>query len=47
MATHNIEEATAIADYIYVLNEGSLVGVYTPQEFINSDNKIVNSLLEK
>lgn len=47
MATHNIEEATAIADYIFVLNEGSLVGVYTPQEFINSDNKIVNSLLEK
>lgn len=47
MATHNIEEATAIADYIYVLNEGKLVGVFTPQEFIKSDNEIVNSLLEK
>ena len=47
MATHNIEEATAIADNIYVLNEGQLVGVFTPQEFITSDNEIVNSLLEK
>lgn len=47
MATHNIEEATAIADKIYVLNEGQLVGVFTPQEFITSDNEIVNSLLEK
>ena len=47
MATHNIEEATAIADSIYVLNEGQLVGVFTPQEFITSDNEIVNSLLEK
>lgn len=47
MATHNIEEATAIADYIYVLNEGKLVGVFTPQEFVRSDNEIVNSLLNK
>ena len=47
MATHNIEEATAIADHIYVLNDGKLVGVYTPLEFVNSDNEIVNSLLEK
>ena len=47
MATHNIDEATAIADNIYVLNEGQLVGVFTPQEFITSDNEIVNSLLEK
>ena len=47
MATHNIEEATAVADHIYVLNEGKLVGVYTPLEFINSDNEIVNSLLQK
>ena len=47
MATHNIEEATSIADYIYVLNEGQLVGVFTPFEFVKSDNQIVNSLLEK
>ena len=43
--THNINEATAIADYIYVLNEGKLVGIYTPKEFATSDNEIVKSLL--
>ncbi len=43
--THNINEATAIADYIYVLNEGKLVGIYTPKEFVSSDNEIVKSLL--
>ena len=43
--THNINEATAIADYIYVLNEGKLVGIYTPKEFVTSDNEIVKSLL--
>lgn len=43
--THNIHEATSIADYIYVLNEGKLVGIYTPKEFATSDNEIVQSLL--
>ena len=43
--THNINEATAIADYIYVLNEGKLVRIYTPKEFATSDNEIVKSLL--
>lgn len=43
--THNIHEATSVADYIYVLNEGKLVGIYTPKEFVNSDNEIVKTLL--
>ena len=43
--THNIEEALNIANNIYVLNEGKLVGVYSPMEFIKSDNEIVKSLL--
>lgn len=43
--THNIKEATSIADYIYVLSEGKLVGIYTPKEFASSDNEIVKSLL--
>lgn len=42
--THDINEATSIADYIYVLNEGKLVGIYTPKEFVKSDNEIVKSL---
>lgn len=45
--THNIEEALNIADNIYVLNEGKLVGIFTPMEFIKSDNEIVKSLLQK
>ena len=45
--THNIEEALNIADNIYVLNDGKLVGIYTPMEFIKSDNEIVKSLLQK
>ena len=42
--THDINEATSIADYIYVLNEGKLVGIYTPKEFVKSNNEIVKSL---
>ena len=42
--THDINEATSMADYIYVLNEGKLVGIYTPKEFVKSDNEIVKSL---
>ena len=44
--THDINEATSIADFIYVLNEGKLVGVYTPKEFVTSNDPIIKSLLE-
>ena len=47
IVSHNIQEATSIADYIYVLNDGKLHGVFTPKEFIASKDQIVNSLLEK
>lgn len=43
--THDINEATSIADYIYVLNEGKLIGIYTPKEFVMSNEKVVKSLL--
>ena len=45
--THDINEATSIADFIYVLNEGKLVGVYTPKEFVTSNDPIIKSLLER
>ena len=45
--THRIEEALSNADYIYVLNEGKLVGVFTPMEFIKSDDPVVKSLLQQ
>lgn len=44
--THDINEATSIADYIYVLNEGKLVGTFTPKEFAMSNDPLVKSLLE-
>ena len=42
--THDAREAISLADYIYVLNNGQLVGVFTPQEFINSEDKVVKGL---
>ena len=42
--THDIKEAINIADYIHVIADGKHIGVYTPEEFLNSDNPIVKSL---
>lgn len=42
--SHNITDALSLADYIYVMNEGKIIGEFTPDEFLVSDNPIVNSL---
>lgn len=42
--SHNITDALYLADYIFVMNEGKLVGEYTPQEFLKCDNEIVSKL---
>ena len=42
--SHNIVDATFLADSIFVMNEGKIVGEYTPLEFLNSNNEIVNQL---
>ncbi len=42
--SHNITDALSLADYIYVMNEGKIIGTFTPDEFLDSDNPIVNSL---
>lgn len=44
--THNMREATSLADKIIVLNEGEIVFEGTPDEAIRSDNKIIKELLE-
>lgn len=44
--THNIREATALADKIIVLDEGKVVLSGTPKEIIKSKDKIVNQLFE-
>ena len=42
--SHNISDALSLADRIFLLNEGKLVGEFTPSEFLKSDNKIAESL---
>ena len=42
--SHNITDALYLADHIFVMNEGKLVGEFTPKEFLKSDNEIVTKL---
>lgn len=42
--THNINEATSLADKIYVMNEGKIVFTGTPKEVILSDDEFVRGL---
>ena len=42
--SHNIFDAVNLADYIYVMNEGKIVGEYTPEEFLKSHEEVVMSL---
>ena len=42
--SHNITDALYLADHIFVMNEGKLVGEYTPKEFLKCDNEVVTKL---
>ena len=42
--SHNISDALSLADHIFLINEGKLVGEYTPIEFLNTENEIAKSL---
>ena len=42
--SHNIFDAVNLADYIYVMNEGKIVGEYTPEEFLKNHEEVVMSL---
>lgn len=44
--THNMREATSLADKIIVLNEGEIVFEGTPDDAIKSDNPVIKELLE-
>lgn len=39
--SHNILNATTLADYIYLMEEGKIVNEYTPQEFLSSQDEAV------
>ena len=42
--SHNISDALSLADHIFLINEGKLVGEYTPMEFLDTENEIAKSL---
>ncbi len=45
--THNIKEATALADKIFVLDNGRLVFSGTPKEVLTSDEELVQELFKE
>ena len=45
IVSHDVQETAAIADYIYVLSEGKIVGQGTPQELAQSDSPWVQQFM--
>ncbi|HEY0565476.1 MAG TPA: ATP-binding cassette domain-containing protein [Terriglobales bacterium] len=44
--THDVSEALLLADHIALLQDGQLLGVYTPREFASSDNPEVRGYMD-
>lgn len=42
--SHNINDALNLADSIFVMDKGKIIGEYTPEEFLKSKNPIIESL---
>ena len=42
--SHNITDAVALADSIFVMDKGKIIGEFTPDEFLDSHDPIVESL---
>ena len=42
--SHNITDAVSLADYIYVMDKGKIIGEFTPDEFLDSQDPVVQSL---
>jgi phospholipid/cholesterol/gamma-HCH transport system ATP-binding protein len=45
IVSHDVEETAAIADYIYVLSEGKIVGQGTPRQLEQSDSEWVQQFM--
>ena len=45
IVSHDVHETAAIADYIYVLSEGKIVGQGTPEEIAQSDSEWVQQFM--
>ncbi|MGR8934759.1 MAG: ABC transporter ATP-binding protein [Gammaproteobacteria bacterium] len=46
IVSHDVQETAAIADYIYVLSEGRIVGHGTPDEIRRSDSEWVRQFMD-
>ena len=46
VVSHDVAESASIADYIYVLSTGHIVGAGTPQELQQTDSKWVRQFME-
>lgn len=42
--SHNINDALNLADSIFVMDKGKIIGEFTPKEFLKSKNPIIESL---
>lgn len=42
--SHNITDAVALADSIFVMDKGKIIGEFTPDEFLDSHDPVVESL---
>ena len=42
--SHNITDAVSLADYIYVMDKGKIFGEFTPDEFLDSHDPVIESL---
>ncbi len=45
IVSHDVEETTSIADYIYVLSQGQIAGQGTPKELAESDSEWVQQFM--
>jgi len=46
IVSHDVDETTSIADYVYILSEGSVVGQGTPEQIKNSDSEWVQQFMK-
>ena len=42
--SHNITDCLSLADNIFVMDNGKIIGKYSPQEFLDSDNSVISAL---
>lgn len=42
--SHNINDALKLADFIYVMDKGKIIGEFTPKQFLDSKDPVIESL---